>query len=185
MPIIDGREQEIQGIMQVANLMVVSARTAPKGGGVDDVYTEVVYGDEKEHLAIEMERLGSALNKKQFKVDAVSVRKSEVIVLIGVRGTKNVGINCGACGYASCKEFDKVPRFTGGTFVGPTCMLKALDLGVAIGSAVKTAGILNVDNRIMNTVGRAARHLNYMTDATIIMGIPLSSSGKSPYFDRD
>ena len=184
MPIIDGKEQELQGIIQVANLMVVSARTAPKSGGVDDVYTAVIYGDEKEHLAIEMERLAGVQNDKVFKRDAGSVRKSEAIVLIGVRGTERRSTNCGACGYLSCEEFEKAPRVIDGAFMGPTCIFKALDMGIAICSAVKTASMLNVDNRIMNTAGRAAKNLDYIPDATIIMGIPLSSSGKSPYFDR-
>ena len=58
-----------------------------------------------------------------------------------------------------------------------------LDLGIALGSAVKTASMLNVDNRIMYTVGAAAKRLNLM-DADIIIGVPLSVSGKNIFFDR-
>ncbi|RLD93065.1 MAG: hypothetical protein DRI93_05775, partial [Aquificota bacterium] len=65
----------------------------------------------------------------------------------------------------------------------PVCMIRVLDLGIALGSAVKTASIHNVDNRIMYRVGVLARKLE-MIDADIVMGIPLSVSGKSPYFDR-
>ena len=53
-------------------------------------------------------------------------------------------------------------------------------MGIALGSAVKTAEALNADNRIMNTAGRAAKNLNYIPEASIIMGIPLSSYGKNP-----
>jgi uncharacterized ferredoxin-like protein len=49
---------------------------------------------------------------------------------------------------------------------------------------VKTASILNVDNRIMYRVGTAAMKLGLMPEATIIMGIPISAKGKSIYFDR-
>jgi len=38
-------------------------------------------------------------------------------------------------------------------------MFKLLDLGIAIGSAVRTASLLNVDNRIMFRAGTAARKL--------------------------
>ena len=69
-------------------------------------------------------------------------------------------------------------------FEGPTCLFKALDLGIALGSAVKTASILNVDNRIMYRVSTAAKRLNYMPEASTIMGIPLSVRGKNIYFDR-
>ena len=41
-------------------------------------------------------------------------------------------------------------------FKGPNCMLRLLDLGIALGSAVKTAQIHNVDNRIMYRAGVAA-----------------------------
>ncbi|MEM1989008.1 MAG: ferredoxin domain-containing protein, partial [Candidatus Bathyarchaeia archaeon] len=68
--------------------------------------------------------------------------------------------------------------------LGPTCIFKALDLGIALGSAVKIASILNVDNRIMYHVGAAAMRMNLMPEATIILGIPLSSRGKNIYFDR-
>ena len=186
MPIInDGNEQETLGILQAANLMIISARTAPKSGGIDDVLTAIVTGDEKETIAIEMEKLAIERKIEKFKRDALNVRHSEVIVLIGVRGTKKFGLDCGACGYASCKSFEKAAKkLIGLDFEGPTCLLKALDLGIAIGSAVKMAGMLNVDNRIMYRVGTVAKRLNYMPEASVIMGIPLSASGKSIYFDR-
>ena len=43
---------------------------------------------------------------------------------------------------------------------------------------------LNVDNRIMYRIGVAARRLNMLPEARVIMGIPLSAKGKSIYFDR-
>ena len=69
-------------------------------------------------------------------------------------------------------------------FNGPNCIFKSLDLGIALGSAAKTASILNVDNRIMYRIGTAARRLKLMTEASVIMGIPISAKGKSIYFDR-
>jgi uncharacterized ferredoxin-like protein len=48
---------------------------------------------------------------------------------------------------------------------------------------VKTAGLLNVDNRIMYRVGAVAREMGHI-DADFVMGIPLSAMGKSIYFDR-
>jgi len=62
-------------------------------------------------------------------------------------------------------------------------MLRLLDLGIALGSAVKTAQIHNVDNRIMYRAGAAAKRLGMMK-SNVIMGIPLSVSGKNIYFDR-
>jgi uncharacterized ferredoxin-like protein len=56
-------------------------------------------------------------------------------------------------------------------------------MGIAIGSAVKTAAMLNVDNRIMYRAGVVARQMG-LIDADFVMGIPLSVTGKSIYFDR-
>jgi uncharacterized ferredoxin-like protein len=112
------------------------------------------------------------------------VKDSEAVVLVGIRGSKSVGLNCGACGYKSCQEFEKARRKKGQDFVGPTCLFKALDLGIALGSAVKIASLLNIDNRIMYRIGTAALKLNFMPEATVVMGIPLSAKGKNIYFDR-
>jgi uncharacterized ferredoxin-like protein len=184
MPIISSEEGEKEGIMQVSKLMLVSARTSPKSGGVDDILTTLIFGAEKNSLAAEMEKIAEERKISGFKRDAKNVRDSEAIVLIGVHGTKKFGINCGACGYANCGEFEKAEKKTGQDFTGPTCVFKALDLGIALGSAVKTASILNVDNRIMYRIGSAARRLGMMPEASIIMGIPVSAKGKNIYFDR-
>jgi len=184
MPLIGGEESEKEGIMQAAGLMLISARTAPKSGGVDDIITAAVYGAEKESIAAEMDKIGSERGIPGFHRDAKNVRDSETIVLVGVRGAKKFGLNCGACGYANCDEFEKAEKKGGQDFTGPNCAFKELDLGIALGSAVKTASILNVDNRIMYRIGAAVRRLNYMPEASVIMGIPISAKGKSIYFDR-
>lgn len=184
MPIISSEECEKEGIMQVSRLMVVSARTAPKSGGVDDILTALIFGAEKKSLAAEMEKIAEERKISRFKRDARNVRDSEAVVLIGVRGTRKFGINCGACGYANCDDFEKAEKKAGQDFTGPTCVFKALDLGIALGSAVKTADILNVDNRIMYRIGSAAKRLNMMPEASVIMGIPVSAKGKNIYFDR-
>ena len=184
MPIISSEEGEREGIMQVSRLMLVSARTAPKSGGVDDILTALIFGAEKKSLVAEMEKIAEERKISRFKRDARNVRDSEAVVLIGVRGTRKFGINCGACGYANCDEFEKAEKKAGQDFTGPTCIAKALDLGIALGSAVKTADILNVDNRIMYRIGSAARRLDMMPEASVIMGIPVSAKGKNIYFDR-
>jgi uncharacterized ferredoxin-like protein len=61
--------------------------------------------------------------------------------------------------------------------------LKRLGERIALGSAVKVAGMMNVDNRIMYRAGFMARQLE-LIDADFVMGIPLSVTGKSIFFDR-
>jgi uncharacterized ferredoxin-like protein len=60
---------------------------------------------------------------------------------------------------------------------------KLIDLGIAIGSAVKVASELNVDNRIMHSIGLAATKMGLLK-ADEIQGIPLSIKGKNIFFDR-
>ncbi|MEM3673633.1 MAG: DUF2148 domain-containing protein [Candidatus Bathyarchaeia archaeon] len=183
-PKIGSETAEKEALLEAAKIMLVAARTAPKSLGVDDILTLIVYGEDKDRIAAEMEKIGEERKLEGFRRDAKNVRDSEAVVLIGVRGGRITGLNCGACGYKSCKEFEAAERRKGEDFVGPTCVFKALDLGIALGSAVKIASVLNVDNRIMYRAGTAALRLGMLPEATVAMGIPISAKGKSIYFDR-
>lgn len=183
-PTVESAKGEREGLLEVAKLMLVAARTAPKTAGMDDILTCIVYYKEKDAIAEMMEKIAEERKIEGFKRDAKNVRDSEAVVLIGVRGNKSVGLNCSACGSKDCKEFDEKKKKLGQDFYGPNCIFKALDLGIALGSAVKIAGILNVDNRIMYRVGTAALRLSLLPEATVIMGIPMSAKGKNIYFDR-
>jgi uncharacterized ferredoxin-like protein len=183
-PVIRSNNGERDAILETAKFMLIAARTAPKTAGIDDILTLIVYGKEKDRIANKMEKTAEERKIKGFKRDAKNVKDSEAIILIGVKGNKSAGLNCGACGYKSCKKFEKATKKLGEDFVGPTCLFKALDLGIALGSAAKIAGLLNVDNRIMYRIGTAASKLKMMPEASAIMGIPLSAKGKNIYFDR-
>ena len=169
-----------EAIREVANLMGVAARTAPKSGGKDFVVVKVVYGEEVNRLAEEMIRYGEESGKKNFDRDGNNVKNSPAVVLIGIKDAATVGLNCGACGYNQCTDRISHP---GSEFNGPQCAFRVLDMGIAIGSAVKTAGIMNVDNRIMYRVGVVAKKIG-LIEADLAVGIPLSVTGKSIYFDR-
>lgn len=171
-----------------ASMMALSARTAPKTRGVDSVKTMILTGTDLEQLAVAMERkIGEkSIDLPFFKRDADNVRNSAALLLIGVsRDPKKIELplNCGACGYKSCKDLLASGKREGEDFTGPSCVFQTIDLGIALGSAVKLAGELNIDNRIMYTVGAAAKKLNLL-DSDVIIGIPLSATGKNPYFDR-
>ena len=166
----------------VAHLMALSARTAPKSKGEDDIVTAHITGRQKEELAAEMFELGEAKEMDFFKRDSASVKQAHSVFLIGVRNTKPVGLNCGACGFKTCAEMEDAIGDEN-DFAGPSCVFKTLDMGIALGSAVKTAAMHNVDNRIMYTAGMAALTLGYI-DCGVVMGIALSASGKNMFFDR-
>ncbi len=112
---------------------------------------------------------------------------SDACVLIGIRGAVAAGVNCQGCGFPTCTDLQdafaqKDPANV--PFAGPNCIIRIADLGIAVGSAVKTAQVHNVDNRIMCSAGVAARALGWLNERTLVYGIPLKGSGKNIFFDR-
>ncbi len=188
MPSYKEGEIEEEAILVAAKLMAASVRTAPKTRGVDQMKTAIVMGEEKERIARMMEdKFKTKANPNEsFIRDANAVRKSSTILLLGVSRDPprpENPLNCGACGYGTCAEFIATGEKMGEDYTGPVCLFEGIDLGIALGSAVKIASELNIDNRIMYTIGAAARELDLL-DSDVIIGIPLSVTGKSIYFDR-
>lgn len=181
-------QAEKDAVHIAAALMAVGARTAPKARGIDATDSLILDGDDLEELAAAMERKAKGKTPEMssiFARDADSVRNSSAVLVIGVKGypkKMNNPLDCGACGYPTCKQLDNAKKKTR-DFTGPVCIFQAMDLGIALGSAVKLAGLLNIDNRMMYTVGAGAKEMGLL-DSDVIIGIPLSVSGKSPYFDR-
>lgn len=169
-----------------AELMAVAARTAPKSKGSDVIEIHILGTDQLEPLAMEMERIAERTGMKFYLRDAGNIRNSGACLLLGADGLATLGLNCGACGHATCSEMKAAAKnaATDTLYQGPCCALRSVDLGIAAGSAVKTASTLNVDNRIMFSAGTAALSLGLLPHATIAFAIPLSVTGKSPYFDR-
>lgn len=163
----------------VAELMALSARTAPKGRGEDFIVTEIVEGDDLAVLGRTMIEFGERSGKALFDRDGKNVMDSAAVLLIGMKDASPLGLNCGACGAEKCVAINTYQ----GEFSGPQCCLRMLDLGIAIGSAVKTASLLNADNRIMYRIGPVAKEMG-LIHADVVIGIPLSATGKSIYFDR-
>ncbi len=167
------------GVKIVADLMALAARTAPKSAGDDFVAIEILEGDVIQRLGHAMAEYGRKSGKQNFDRDGENVLRSEVVVLIGLKDADVLDLDCGACGAESCI----LPNTHEGEFKGPNCALRILDMGIALGSAVKMAGLMNVDNRIMYRAGVVARELG-LTDADFVMAIPLSATGKNIFFDR-
>jgi len=179
---------EERGVAAVADLMAVAARTAPKGKGVDTLSIVVLAKKDTKKLAARLDRLGEEREIGFFHRDAKNIAASDACVIIGCRGRETAGVNCGACGYATCADFTAAAgkRKRGSTpFAGPNCAVRMADHGIAVGSAVKTAQIHNVDNRVMYSGGVAALDLGLCDKAcTVAYAIPLSATGKSIFFDR-
>jgi uncharacterized ferredoxin-like protein len=174
--------------INVAQLMAASARTAPKAGGKD--FLEIVVISEEEDLkkiaAAMRAHAPKSTNESFWLRDASNIENCHALVLVGLGKSLGAGYDCGACGYASCAEFLKqrvlIEKEMG--YSGPHCVMRMMDIGAALVSAAKTASLLNLDNRVQQRVGAAARALGYIK-AEVVMGIPVGFYGKSIFFDRE
>jgi uncharacterized ferredoxin-like protein len=172
----------MEAIEIAARLMELSAVTAPKSKGTSFVQTRVLTGEVIIQLAKAMVRFGERAGKKDFDRDGKGVAQAGAVVLIGLKNARAVGLDCGACGFPDCKTLEQQARQEK-EFSGPACAFRLLDMGIALGSAAKTASLLNVDNRIMYRIGAVARDMQ-LVDWDFVMGIPLSATGKNIFFDR-
>ncbi|TDA70709.1 MAG: hypothetical protein D9V47_00460 [Clostridia bacterium] len=172
----------MEGVRIAAELMELAARTAPKTGGKDFLAVTVVSGPDLARLAAAMVAYGGDSGKKNFDRDGENVRNSEAVLLIGLKNPATGGLDCGACGHDRCTELEE-GQHEGPEFRGPWCAWRLVDLGLAVGSAVKTASLLNVDNRVMYRVGVVARRIG-LVEADVVLGIPLAATGKNIFFDR-
>ncbi len=167
---------------EIAGMMAVAARTAPKSKGEDFVEITVLSGAKIKTLADAMVNYGLESKKPNFDRDGKNVRDSAAVLLLSLKKPAALGLNCGACGYDTCIELeDKLTQ--GPEFAGPLCAWRLADLGIALGSAVKTASLFNADNRIMYRIGVAALRAG-LIEGEVAIGVPISATGKSIYFDR-
>ncbi|MCI4624525.1 MAG: DUF2148 domain-containing protein [Candidatus Magnetoovum sp. WYHC-5] len=171
-----------------AQLMAASARTAPKAGGKDFLEIVVITDEgELKNIAQKMKDYAPDSTNEAFWLrDASNIENSQAVVLVGLSKAVTAGYDCGGCGFASCGEFAKNRQIKDKDmgYTGPHCVMRMMDIGVALSSAAKTASLLNVDNRVQQRVGAAARALG-LIKAEVAMGIPISIGGKSIYFDRN
>lgn len=171
------QEMEQSALLDVAQAMCTAARTAPKTKGVDKIVTMVITGDDRLTLADKMEETDEMLNganRSFITRDAGCVRKAQAVVLIGYE-KHYYGLNCKNCGFDTCAACQEA---------GGACLFSGIDLGIAVGSAVSVAENSRVDNRVMYSVGKCAELMNYFAEDVVLIGIPLSISGKNPFFDR-
>ena len=172
-----------QALETVARLMAVSAITAPKGKGIDDIEVKIAEKDTVKEIGEAMRKIAKEKRDPIFIRDAKCIENSNVVVLIGLKkDIEPYGFDCGACGFKTCEELEKAQK-TGIDYTGPNCTFHTLNLGIAVGSAVKTAMIHNVDCRIMYTAGLAAKRIGILK-GNIVLGIPLSAKSKNIYFRR-
>jgi uncharacterized ferredoxin-like protein len=180
----EGCEEEIErAVVHVGQMMALAARTAPKGVGQDYLEIRLVKGEGVDRMGQAMIEKGEAEGKAHFVRDGNSVLRCHAILLVGLLDHPSIGLDCGACGHGDCAGFERARNEVERGDFAPACSIRAIDLGIALGSAAKTAQIHNVDNRIMYRIAVMAVQLGLIGPG-LCMGIPLAAVGKSPFFDR-
>jgi uncharacterized ferredoxin-like protein len=194
---IDQQSIGAAAVRQVATLMAAAAITAPKSGGQlflagKPPFLETVLIDDP---AVRAELAGWLRARGRERREAIWFRDAEVaqavdaILFLGLAPNwYPPNYDCGACGYATCAEFlhaAKELRTESAEleFTGPTCNLRDIDLGIAVGSAARTASLHAIDCRCQTRVAVAARKLGHIT-AEIAVALSLSVTHKAIGFDR-
>jgi len=164
------------GIDIATKLMLMDAVTAPKALGRDDIVVKIAKNSKDiEKILDRAKELSYETKFSFYQRDAANCRQSSHIVLIGYKMFYH-GLDCKFCGFQSCKECEKN---------GGICAISITDAGIAIGSLVKLASVLGIDNRVMLSIGQAAKEVGFFTEKVGgAYGIPFSVSTKNPFFDR-
>jgi uncharacterized ferredoxin-like protein len=172
-------ENEIRNktVDEIANQILIAARTAPKGRGRDTLLLAKLSGNDLLILADKMDEIAIRSGLKFFARDANNVRNSQVVIILATVIEPLQMPECGYCGHETCAgklEFPDVP-----------CAFNTIDLGIAAGVAASIAADHRVDNRIMYSAAQAVKELGLLNEPCgPALCIPLSISSKSPYFDR-
>ncbi len=194
---LGGEELRADAVRQVGALMAGAAITAPKSGGQlflagkHNFMETVLVGDAAERLRLAewLRARGAERRERIWFRDAEVAEAVDAILFVGLLPEwYPPNYDCGACGYATCAEFvhaTKALRDDSAEleFAGPVCNLRDIDLGIAVGSAAKTAAMHSVDCRCQTRVAVAARKLGVIR-AEHAVALSLSVTHKAVGFDR-
>src|SRR5436189_5871422 len=176
--------------------MAAAAITAPKSGGQlflagKHLFIETVIVDDRGtlgELAAWMRARGKERREAIWFRDAEAAEAIDAALFVGLTDWYPPVYDCGACGYATCAEFIHATKQLRNEsdeleFVGPQCNLRDIDLGIAVGSAAKTAAIHSIDARCQTRIAVAARKLGIIK-ADVAVALSLSLTHKAIGFDR-
>ena len=144
--ILNERDSRHEQVLQIAQQMMIAARTAPKGKGVDIIEVAMVTESNIRILSDTMKQMYEENGFKFFLRDADNILNAECIILIGTREHPQ-GLDCGHCGFEACNARTE----------GVPCAINSVDVGIAIGSACSVAADHRVDTRVMFSAGLAAQ----------------------------
>ena len=129
--IYSSKDMESRAVLDTVAKVCAAARTAPKTRGMDGLVTCVLTGDEKTQLAAHMRKLADELKYAFFSRDADNLDAADAVVLFGMEEVRRgLDAGCQYCHFKSCADCAKQDGL---------CAWDAVDVGIAIGSAVSAA----------------------------------------------
>ncbi len=102
-----------------------------------------------------------------------------------------VGFDCGGCGFETCREAvincQNRLNETGGEpwgwlMKGPSCVWRAMELGISIDWAAAAAHTFNVESRVGMIPAMAFMRMGYMEGCTLVTVLPLGPCRERWYF---
>jgi uncharacterized ferredoxin-like protein len=190
MAIFDGNKAASEYLVEVAKACILAANRAPALTIRLGVKTEILTGEDVVPLIDVMQTLGKAAGMLEMEGatyrNLLDAKEALVIVLFGADLTKAVGWDCGGCGFPNCAEFTKYVKTSkgqGAVALGPSCLWKAIDFGIAADYACACAAMHRLETRIQFTMGSMAMLLGRLEGCSLIVGLPLGP-GSNIWFDR-
>lgn len=201
MSIIDGRAFMHEGLEASAVSVLNAYHKAPQMTGRVKLQSMVLTGEDIMPMMNLMEDLEKKLGAEHAKSiflpiyldymaykNAIEKGMAPVILVLGADLTKSeLQWDCGACGFATCKEFNKYSKESGGMGLfgaGPSCAWKCIDYCAAADYACAAAHQLNIENRIQATFGSLAFMLGYLEDCSMVLVLPLGPNKDMYYYSR-
>lgn len=155
----------------IISLITIATKSALRSKYIE---TKPMDDDQKKELTKYMDQLAEELRDPSYKAEVENVRLADAVILVGLRdGGEVANMNCGACGFPTCEDMLKNRR-EGLLFPGPTCIVRALDLGVAVNYVTKLCTSLDIRSIVSLRVGVAAKRLGYFK-CDVIVGVLLNA----------
>ena len=131
--IINERDARKEYMLQAAKQIMLAARTAPKGKGVDIIEIVTLTDEDIDAVSAKMLQLAEETGMKFLIRDSENIQQADAMIVIGTRQAPQ-GLNCAYCGFATCAE---KPWAT-------PCAINSIDVGIAVGSACAKAADLRL-----------------------------------------
>ena len=206
MPIIDSKKIAQEGLLEAAKLAALSLHKAPQITGRTEVKAVVVTGDAFKPLMGVMEDIEALGMEGMLKfpfmplfLDYTCYKKAmedgwdPIVIIVGANlNVSQSGWDCGACGFPSCREFNKFtrknksdgPMLGRGLGKGPSCVMKMLDLGIACDYVTACLHNLNVETRAQGTFAIIAQGLEYIPGVSTCICNPVGPIAELYWYSR-